>query len=293
MAGKGAHTADYIKSLIPLGFESFQINFWESLEGVELPRLADELRPVLHESGCVISSFAVFGNPLESDEGARETVRTWEQCIEHASLFGTDIVAGFAGRLRGRPIPDSLPRFRDVFGKLSDEAGQRDVRIAFENCSMGGNWQAGDWNIAHCPEAWELMFDALPADHVGLEWEPCHQLLLLIDPLAQLRAWHQKIFHVHGKDASVHWDTIRREGIASATPYAFHRNPGVGDTNWTDVISELRRLGFEGSIDIEGWHDPVYRGEYEMTGQLHALRYLKECRGGSFVPNPPFCLGGK
>ena len=23
-----------------------------------------------------------------------------------------------------------------------------------------------------------------------------------------------------------------------------------------------------------------------MTGQMHALRYLKFCRGGDFVPNP-------
>jgi hypothetical protein len=41
-----------------------------------------------------------------------------------------------------------------------------------------------------------------------------------------------------------------------------------------------------GSIDIEGWHDPVYRGELEMMGQVHGLNYLKQCRGGSWVPNP-------
>jgi hypothetical protein len=44
--------------------------------------------------------------------------------------------------------------------------------------------------------------------------------------------------------------------------------------------------GYKGSIDIEGWHDPVYRDELEMTGQVHGLRYLQQCRGGSFVPNP-------
>jgi hypothetical protein len=44
--------------------------------------------------------------------------------------------------------------------------------------------------------------------------------------------------------------------------------------------------GFVGSIDIEGWHDPVYRGDLEMTGQVRALNYLKDCRGGTFVPNP-------
>jgi CBS domain-containing protein len=38
---------------------------------------------------------------------------------------------------------------------------------------------------------------------------------------------------------------------------------------------------FIGSIDIEGWHDPVYRDELEMTGQVAGLNYLKRCRGGS------------
>ena len=65
--------------------------------------------------------------------------------------------------------------------------------------------------------------------------------------------------------------------------------PGFGDSNWTDIISELRLQGFKGSIDIEGWHDPVYRDDLEMTGQVHALNYLKNCRGGAeFAPNPQF-----
>ena len=64
------------------------------------------------------------------------------------------------------------------------------------------------------------------------------------------------------------------------------RTPGFGDTNWTDVISELRLAGWTGSIDIEGWHDPVYRDALEMTGQVHALNYLKSCRGGDFVIDP-------
>ena len=40
-------------------------------------------------------------------------------------------------------------------------------------------------------------------------------------------------------------------------------------------------------IAIEGWHDPVYRNELEITGQVRALDYLKQCRGGaSYLPNP-------
>jgi len=43
---------------------------------------------------------------------------------------------------------------------------------------------------------------------------------------------------------------------------------------------------WKGAIDIEGWHDPIYRGALEMTAQVHARNYLKCSRGGDFVPNP-------
>ncbi|MFX8512193.1 hypothetical protein ABTM04_19950, partial [Acinetobacter baumannii] len=64
----------------------------------------------------------------------------------------------------------------------------------------------------------------------------------------------------------------------------WHRTPGFGDTNWTDLITILRMANWKGSIDIEGWHDPVYKDDLEMTGQVHALRYLQNCRGGAYVP---------
>ena len=179
-----------------------------------------------------------------------------------------------------------MPRFKEVFGPLVKRAEDGGVRLAFENCDMHGTWESGDWNIAHAPTAWEMIFGELPSDALGLEWEPCHQMVSLVDPLPQLRRWVHKVFHVHGKDATVLWDVLRCQGMRSGEPYVYHRTPGFGDTDWTDVISILRQGGFRGSIDIEGWHDPVYRGELEMTGQVRALNYLKRCRGGPFVPNP-------
>jgi sugar phosphate isomerase/epimerase len=287
LAGKGAKTAEYIRQILPHGFESFQINFSRSLGDVDLAQLAREVNDVLAPSGAIISSLGIYGNPLESDSAAAETRQAWKTCIDHARLFGSDLVCGFAGRVRGKSVPESIPRFKDVFGELSVYASDRGVRIAFENCWMGGTWQSGDWNIALSPDAWELMFDAVPAANLGLEWEPCHQLCELIDPLPQLRRWVPKIFHLHGKDATVYWDVVRRQGLHGPAPIVHHRHPGFGDSNWTDIISELRRHGFKGSIDIEGWHDPVYRDAWEMTGQVHALHHLKRCRGGDFVPNPP------
>jgi len=253
---------------------------------VNWKRLAGEVREVLAGSDAVISSLGIFGNPLMKRPIDRQTLAGWKQCIDNAHLFGCDIVAGFAGRVIGEPIDKSIPAFKKVFGELAKRARDKGVRIAFENCQMGGTWKSGDWNIAHGPAAWEMMFDAVPAKNLGLEWEPCHQLVSLTDPIPQLRKWAPKIFHLHGKDATVCWDVVREHGVVGPKPFAFHRTPGFGDSNWADIITILRQNSFVGSIDIEGWHDPVYRGELEMTGQVRGLNYLKECRGGTFVPNP-------
>jgi len=282
----GPKAADYIREILPYGFESFSITFWQELKGTDLKKLAKDVKDALGDSGAVISSISCFGNPLEKRAIDNKTRDGWKKLIDAAHLFGCDIVTGFAGRLIGKPIDESMKRYKQVFAPLAKRAADKGVRLAFENCDMGGTWNAGDWNIAHNPTAWEMMFDALPADNIGLEWEPCHQMVSLIDPIPQLRKWVDKIFHVHGKDATVDWDIIREYGIHGPRPFCHHRTPGFGDTNWTDVITILRMAGFAGSIDIEGWHDPVYRDELEMMGQVHGLNYLKQCRGGDFVPNP-------
>lgn len=285
--GNGPDPAGYLRQVLPHGFESIEPFFWQTTGNKDIARLAGELREAIDGHDVSISTLGMFGNPLEDTEIDRETLRGWETLIDNAHLFGATCVAGFTGRIRGRPIEASLPRFREVFGRLARRAADKGIRIAFENCAMDGNWQSGDWNIAHNPDAWEMMFNELPDDNLGLEWEPCHQLVYLIDPIPQIRKWAPKFFHIHGKDATVRWDVIREHGIFGKVPFVQMRTPGFGDSDWTRVISELRLAGYKGAIDIEGWHDPVYRNDLEMTGQVMALNHLKQCRGGAgFVANP-------
>jgi sugar phosphate isomerase/epimerase len=272
-----------IPQLLEHGFESFAIFFWETIKGHDVVKLASDVKKMLEGTDAVVSCLTICGNPLVDCEKGVDARVGWESLIDAAEVFGTDLVTGFTGRVVGKPVPESISKLKEVFIPLAEKAQAKGVRLAFENCDMRGDWESGDWNIAFCPKAWELMFEALPYENIGLQWEPCHQLVQLTDPMPQLRKWVHKIFNVHGKDATVAWDIIRENGIRSGTPYVWHRTPGFGDSNWTDIISILRMGGFKGTIDIEGFHDPVYRNELEYTGQVHALNYLKQCRGGDFV----------
>lgn len=290
-AGQGPEKlAGYLSQMARHGFESFSLTFWQKIGDVNIKATAAAALGALNNAADlpsnlgkpIVSSLGIFGNPLES----AETARDWGRCIDACAMFKCDVVAGFAGCITGKPINESYKAFKKVFTPLAKRAKDKGVKLAFENCDMGGWWHSAQWNMAHSPTAWDAMFNEVPYDNVGLEWEPCHQMVSLIDPLPQLRQYAKRVFHVHGKDATVMWDVVRTKGIRGGVPYVYHRTPGFGDTNWSDVITILRMNGFKGAIDIEGWHDPVYRGELETTGQVHGMKYLQNCRGGVFVPNP-------
>jgi len=277
---------DYLPQILGHGFESFQLTNWAKLaEGQDTvdgqKEQAARVKDLLGDQ-AVISSIGIYGNPM-TDEVTR---LGWETLIQSAGAWGATTVCGFTGCLPDKSVGDTMDRFGEVFGPLTKMAEDHGVKIGFENCDMGGTWDKPNWNIAHSPRGWEMMFNTVVSDHIGLEWEPCHQMVSLVDPLPNLRKWIGKVVHIHGKDATIDWDKVKREGIRCGEYFVHHRTPGFGDTNWRDVISILRMNGWTGSIDIEGWHDPVYRDELEMTGQVHGLNYLKWCRGGEFVENP-------
>ena len=272
---------EYLPQVLIHGFESIELTAWQYLPPTDMQEFGKQVLGIVKDR-AVVSSIGLYGNPLTDSQ----TEEDWEFLIESAKYFGCNVVCGFTGALEDRPIDQNMERFKQVFGKLAKIAEDEGVRIAFENCDMGGTWDSPKWNIAHSPRAWEMMFNEVDSDAIGLEWEPCHQMVSLIDPLPQLKKWVNKIYHIHGKDATIDWDTIKTRGLRGGETCVWHRTPGFGDTNWTDVISILRMNGWTGSIDIEGWHDPVYRDDLEMTGQVHALRYLQMCRGGEYIANP-------
>ena len=241
----------FLENMKDKGFETFSINFHMELEGTDLEKLAEKANRILENSDAKVSTIGYYCNPIQYPEHRKNL----EYVIANAPKFGATCVSTFAGAYEGKPVDASFDEFGKVFRELADMAEEKGVKLGIENCLMDGSWQSATCNIGFHPDA-------------------------------QLRKWCKKIVHIHGKDATIDRSGIKTNGIFGKSPFVWHRLPGFGDTNWTDVISILCQNGYEDDICIEGYHDPVYSGEWEMTGQLHSLQYLKWCRGGEFAANP-------
>ncbi len=280
----GQNALTWLPHLVTKGYESFEICFHMEFYGLDLKELAPKIMDIVAPTGQPITALGLYCNPIQYEEH-KENLKI---AIDNAHLLGTDTVCTFAGALEGKSVDEAMPGFKKVFTELAQYAADRGVRIAFENCPMGGSWRHETCNIAHNPNAWDRMFSEVPYDNIGLEWEPAHAIKQLIDPIAELKKYGSKIFSVHGKDTTVDWDGIRHQGfdLYSGKNFCPDRMPGFGDTNWRDVFTTLHQVGYTGDVTIEGYHDNVYNGDWEMTAQMHALNYLKWARGGDFQPNP-------
>ena len=101
----------------------------------------------------------------------------------------------------------STNRFLDLkkySASYAKRAMDKGVRLAFENCDMDGDWKRGDWNIAHNPDRMGNDVRCRTHDNLGLEWEPAHQMVSLIDPIPQLRKWVDKYFMSTGRMPLLH-----------------------------------------------------------------------------------------
>ena len=58
----GAGAGNYIRQILPHGFESFSITFWQTLGQTDLKKLAAEVKEALGDSGAVISSVCGLPN---------------------------------------------------------------------------------------------------------------------------------------------------------------------------------------------------------------------------------------
>src|SRR5215213_2504278 len=97
----------------------------------------DDVHAILSRHGLVVSSLAYYPNNLHPDEAHREEVNEHlRKVIDAAARLEVPVVGTFAGNDKDRPLPENLERFRRIWPDLVAYAGDRDVKIAIENCPM-------------------------------------------------------------------------------------------------------------------------------------------------------------
>ena len=241
---------------------------------------ADEVKETFAKNGLRISCLAAFYVNHMDPKQAADGKKRVRGSIQLAEYLGVPAVSGFTGRTADRLIENSLPQFKKIWTDHAAFAADHGVKIAIENCPMGWHHLPGQdgMNFFSTPEMWRRGFEAVPNPALGLEWDPSHLICQFIDPLANLREFGSRVHHVHAKDAHINRDMLQREGIW-AYHVAEHCMPGFGDTPWPLVIKELQRQGYRGDLNIEGWHDDIYRdrpkgAKQEDLGLLVALKTL-------------------
>src|SRR5580700_6272391 len=115
-----------------------------------------------------------------------------------------------------------------------------------------------NYNIMGQPAMWERLFNATTCANIGLEWDPSHLICQFIEPVATIHKFGARIFHVHAKDAFINRPLLETYGLCHPG-VAEHRFPGLGQANWAEIVHALLRAGYDSDLNIEGWHDPVYR----------------------------------
>ena len=264
------------------GFQSLEIAVWPvggkalrryagtahidvaDLNASEASRIVDQLQ----SKGLTISALAYYPNPLDPDpavsSAAFEHLRS---VVVAAKLLHVPVVGTFAGRDKTRSVDQNFDVFARVWPDLVHFAGDHGIRIAIENCPMifsADEWPGGN-NLAYSPANWRRMFDIIPDENFGLNFDPSHLVWQFIDIPRAVREFGQRIFHVHAKDLEIRMDGLYEQGIMSAgVGWQVPRLCGLGQVNWGAFFGALYSVGYDYVASIEH-EDRAFEGTIEKV----------------------------
>lgn len=219
-----------------------------------------KIREGLEEHGLEISSLGYYTCDITIPNKVKAVQEHAKLTIDAAAALGVNVVC----MLCGFPVPglSKLDTIRKVLPKafkpILAHARKRNVNIALENwfetCLQGIN-------------TFEAMFEAIPDENFGLNYDPSHLYHQECDHLLPVAMFPKRIFHTHAKDTLVNRAKRASVGIY-AEGWWRYVIPGFGNLNWGEYVSHLRMHGYDGVLSIEHEDETQTREEGFMRGAL-------------------------
>ncbi len=242
---------------------------------------AERILEELNNKDVSISGLGYYPNPLSPNKEERTTaIEHIKNLIKAATLLNVEVVNTFIGRDWKKNIDDNWILFKEVWPPLIRLAEDHGIKIAIENCPMlftDDEWPGGK-NLAYSPSIWRRMFEEIPNDNFGLNFDPSHLVWLGIDYRKAIREFGSRIFHVHAKDVRIDHDKLYEHGYLGY-PLQYHtpKLPGLGDVNWGKFFSELSDTGYDGPVCIEV-EDRAYEKDLQTrkNSLTQSARFLKQ-----------------
>ncbi|MDQ2781378.1 MAG: sugar phosphate isomerase/epimerase [Actinomycetota bacterium] len=237
------------------------------------PSQATELTQDIARRGVDISALGYYPNPLHPDPQHRAEVQGHLRAvISAAALMGVPVVNTFVGNDKDRTPSENFTAFRHEWPALVSHAEEHGVRIAIENCPMifsEDEWPGGN-NLAHSPAVWRDMFEAIPSDTLGLNFDPSHLVWQMIDCERAIEEFGSRIYYVQAKDVEIDRNGLYQHGTSAAgIGWQRPRLPGLGEVNWQRFFSALYRAGYQGAVTVE--HEDR---QFEATDDLVKAGFL-------------------
>jgi sugar phosphate isomerase/epimerase len=217
------------------------------------------------------------GNPAEVNARAAEELKN---TVRAAKKLGVNIVNGFTGSsiwpllysfppVSSEMIDDGFDLLAERFNPILDVCGECGVKFALE---------VHPTEIAFDLYSAERTLEALKyRDEFGFNFDPSHLIWQGVDPVEFIRAFPDRIYHVHMKDAIVKLDG--RSGILGShlnfgDPHRGweFRSLGRGGVNFEEIIRALNTAGYTGPLSVE-WEDG---GMDRDHGAKEAVDFVKK-----------------
>jgi sugar phosphate isomerase/epimerase len=197
------------------GFESIEIACWPPSSGdarryagtshIDVTKLtkaeADDIVGKMTERGLVISGLGYYPNPLNPDPAHRDMViGHLKHVITAAELMNVGLVNTFMGGDGAKNLDDNWQTALGVWPDIVSYANDHGRKITLENCPMlfsYDEWPGGH-NIATSPRMWRRILEQWGGT-IGLNFDPSHLILQMIDIPRFIREFGPHILHVQAR----------------------------------------------------------------------------------------------